>query len=174
MVETMDARSLRAAGREIAFPFLVAIETADGPVNLLAERELRVLPGKRVVCAGRLLSGGDAEALSLHGEAAAGSVAETGVDVNGPADICSNGSMDATSHGDIDGDADRKGGDDSGGWEGTGRPAVVKLFLDPTGAPRHFRREAEGCRALAAAGIPTPRILLTGELATREVHRVGD
>ena len=51
------------------------------------------------------------------------------------------------------------------GTRADGVPVVAKLFLDPSGAERHYRRERQGIEALRAAGIPTPDILFQGRLA---------
>lgn len=51
-----------------------------------------------------------------------------------------------------------------GNWQGRG-PVVVKVFLDPTGAERHCRRERQGIQAMQEAHIPTPELLLQGHLA---------
>lgn len=51
------------------------------------------------------------------------------------------------------------------GTRADGVPVVAKLFLDPSRAERHYRRERQGIEALIAAGIPTPALLFQGRLA---------
>lgn len=51
------------------------------------------------------------------------------------------------------------------GTRADGVPVVAKLFLDPSGAERHCRRERQGIETLKAAGIPTPELLFQGRLA---------
>ena len=41
---------------------------------------------------------------------------------------------------------------------------VIKLFLDPRKADRHFKRELAGVNALLAAGIKTPPLLFSGSI----------
>ncbi len=47
-------------------------------------------------------------------------------------------------------------------WEG--REVVVKLYLDRYKAGRHYQRELNGVKALAAAGIRTPELLFSGRV----------
>ncbi|HDS16302.1 MAG TPA: serine/threonine protein kinase [Proteobacteria bacterium] len=49
-------------------------------------------------------------------------------------------------------------------WAGKG-PVIVKLFLDAVKARRHWRRELDGVKALAQAGLATPELLFAGTLA---------
>ncbi len=49
-----------------------------------------------------------------------------------------------------------------GQWNG--REVVIKFFLDPRRARNHCRREVNGIRALADAGIRTPALLFEGAL----------
>lgn len=49
-----------------------------------------------------------------------------------------------------------------GEWQG--RPVLAKLFIAP-GAARHWQREQQGIEALLGAGIATPALLASGELA---------
>ena len=51
------------------------------------------------------------------------------------------------------------------GTRGGGEPVVAKIFLDPSGADRHYRRELQGIKALQEAGIATPELLFQGRLA---------
>jgi tRNA A-37 threonylcarbamoyl transferase component Bud32 len=51
------------------------------------------------------------------------------------------------------------------GTRGDGTPVVAKIFLDPSGAERHYRRELLGIEAMRAGGIPTPDLLFQGRLA---------
>ena len=52
----------------------------------------------------------------------------------------------------------------SGSWNRR-QPIVAKIFLDPSGAKRHYQRELKGIKALEAARIPTPTLLFQGTLA---------
>ena len=45
-----------------------------------------------------------------------------------------------------------------------GRTVVVKLFLDPRTARRHWGREKAGVTALKDASVPTPELLFAGDL----------
>ena len=45
-----------------------------------------------------------------------------------------------------------------------GQDVVVKLFLDPRKAERHFKRELAGVNALFAAAIKTPALLFSGSV----------
>ena len=45
------------------------------------------------------------------------------------------------------------------------QPVVAKIFLDPSGAERHYQRELQGINSLKAAQIPTPALLFQGTLA---------
>lgn len=45
------------------------------------------------------------------------------------------------------------------------QPVVVKIFLDASGAERHYQRELQGIEALKAAQIPTPALFFQGTLA---------
>lgn len=54
MAERRDARELRAAGRNLSFPFRLEITTGTGRAEaVLCQAPLRVLPAKRLVCLGR-------------------------------------------------------------------------------------------------------------------------
>lgn len=44
------------------------------------------------------------------------------------------------------------------------QPVVAKIFIDPSGAERHFQRELRGINALEDAKIPTPKLLFRGTL----------
>ena len=44
-------------------------------------------------------------------------------------------------------------------------PVVAKIFIDPSGAERHYQQELRGITALKAAQIPTPALLFQGTLA---------
>lgn len=50
-----------------------------------------------------------------------------------------------------------------------GQEVVVKLFLDPHKAHRHFKRELAGVNALIAAGIKTPPLLFSGVMLTESL-----
>lgn len=52
----------------------------------------------------------------------------------------------------------------SGTWHRR-QPVVAKIFLDPSGAERHYQRELQGINALMTACIPTPALLFQGTLA---------
>ena len=52
----------------------------------------------------------------------------------------------------------------TGAGEIEGRPVLAKLFIDGSGADRHWRHERHGLEALAAQGIPAPRLLAAGSL----------
>ena len=52
MTPLPDSPHLRAAGRKIPVPFRVRIRSGDGEAELVCNRVLRVLPKKRLVCAG--------------------------------------------------------------------------------------------------------------------------
>lgn len=167
MTKLLDSRNLADAGREIGFPFTVCIETGDGPVTLMAERALRILPGKRLVCAGKLVP---AEKPVCSEEPASGIKT-----------VCSEATLSAEKSENTEkmmiSEQPERAGNPVGAEEPLcsgeplcvervdGRAVVVKFFLDPKGAGRHFRREENGCRALAAAGIPTPAIVFSGTLA---------
>ncbi len=51
-------------------------------------------------------------------------------------------------------------------FQGTWRQktVLVKLFLDPVSARRHWAREKAGCEAMMASGAPCPELLLAGQL----------
>jgi tRNA A-37 threonylcarbamoyl transferase component Bud32 len=44
-------------------------------------------------------------------------------------------------------------------------PVVAKIFIEPSGAERHYQRELQGIKALEDAQIPTPKLLFRGTLA---------
>jgi tRNA A-37 threonylcarbamoyl transferase component Bud32 len=50
------------------------------------------------------------------------------------------------------------------GTRADGAPVVAKVFLDPSAAERHYRRELKGIEALQTAEIPTPELLFEGRL----------
>jgi tRNA A-37 threonylcarbamoyl transferase component Bud32 len=52
----------------------------------------------------------------------------------------------------------------SGTWHRR-QPVVAKIFIDPSGAERHYQRELQGINALETAQIPTPTLLFQGTLA---------
>jgi len=52
----------------------------------------------------------------------------------------------------------------SGTW-GRQQPVVAKIFIDASGAERHYQQELKGITALKAAQIPTPALLFQGTLA---------
>jgi tRNA A-37 threonylcarbamoyl transferase component Bud32 len=45
------------------------------------------------------------------------------------------------------------------------RSLIVKLFIDPRHGERHWQRECQGIESLRHAGLPTPRLYSTGQLA---------
>ena len=94
--------SLRQAQYDLKLPFFISLPALKGDdvTALVCQRLLRLIPGKRMVCAAL--------------------------------------------------------------W-GTKR-VVVKLFLDPRKAERHWQRELNGVKALKAAGIATPELLVADHL----------
>lgn len=98
-----DLATLRQAQFDLQLPFTITLpdeSAGKGRQRLVCQELLRLIPGKRMVCA------------ALWG----------------------------------------------------GREVVVKLFLDPHKAERHFKRELAGVRALIAAGIKTPSQLFSGSV----------
>lgn len=59
----------------------------------------------------------------------------------------------------------------SGKWNDL--DVVVKLFLDKSGASRHFRREERGVVALGKSGVMTPRMLFSGTAASGNIPVLG-
>ena len=59
----------------------------------------------------------------------------------------------------------------SGRWNDL--DVVVKLFLDKSGASRHFRREERGVVALGKSGVMTPRMLFSGTAASGNIPVLG-
>ena len=51
----------------------------------------------------------------------------------------------------------------SGTWNHR-QSVVAKIFIDPSGAERHYQRELRGINALENAQIPTPKLLFRGTL----------
>jgi len=59
----------------------------------------------------------------------------------------------------------------SGKWNDL--DVVVKLFLDKSGASRHFRREERGVVALGKSGVMTPRLLFSGTAVSGNIPVLG-
>jgi len=96
-----DLAALRQAQFDLPLPFTITLpESAEKSRRLVCRKLLRLIPGKRMVCA------------ALWGE----------------------------------------------------QDVVVKLFLDPRKAERHFKRELAGVNALFTAGIKTPPLLFSGSV----------
>ncbi len=95
-----DSAALRQAQFDLQLPFSITLPGAGGRQLLVCQKLLRLIPGKRMVCA------------ALWGT----------------------------------------------------RAVVVKLFLDPHKAARHFKRELAGIKALLTAGIKTPELLFSGSV----------
>ncbi len=94
-----DSAALRQAQFDLQLPFTITLPGV-GRQRLVCQKLLRLIPGKRMVCA------------ALWGT----------------------------------------------------QEVVVKLFLDPHKAERHFKRELVGIKALITAGIKTPALLFSGSV----------
>ncbi len=105
-----DAAALRQAQFDLPLPFTITFPESveNGQQRLVCQKLLRLIPGKRMVCA------------ALWGM----------------------------------------------------QEVVVKLFLDPRKAERHFKRELAGVNALIAAGIKTPALLFAGPLPAESLRLI--
>ena len=53
MITTVDSQYLRSSGRNIEVPFHLLLKTNSSPSELVCTKILRIIPGKRIVCAGK-------------------------------------------------------------------------------------------------------------------------
>ncbi len=52
MITTVDSQYLRSSGRNVEVPFHLLLKTNDSPAELVCTQILRIIPRKRLVCAG--------------------------------------------------------------------------------------------------------------------------
>lgn len=52
MITTVDSQYLRSSGRNVEVPFHLLLKTNDSSAELVCNKIMRIIPGKRIVCAG--------------------------------------------------------------------------------------------------------------------------